>query len=436
MIYQFEIFRNLTFSEKNTFRLHVIYSLIEGIILGVLALNEFIFVRSMKGSENLLSILFSFSTIVLLFSIFFNEFLKRYQNKRKLLNIVGIATRLPLLILIFFPGNIQELTSTMSYHYIFLGIFLVYFSAQPIILPIINLFLKQNYNHDNFGKLYSYSTMLNKIVMLVTTFLVGLLLDADNFAFRYIYPIIGGLGILSVYLLSLIRISEQKTLVRKPLFQSAQDSLSEFVSILKQNKEFRDFEIGFMFYGFAFMTTAVMITLFYDRVLNLNYSSFAFYKNFYNIVAILFLPVFGRLIGILPPRKFAAMTFTFMFFMVLFTALTEYIPVMNVFLGIKIYYVLIVASLSYGLFAGAMPLLWSIGSAYFCKSEDAATYQAIHLSLTGVRGCFAPFIGILIYKHSSFSVTFLLALLSLLIAIFYMVYSAKNDREMTVSKVK
>ena len=37
--------------EKNTFRIHFAYSIIEGIILGVLALNEFVFLKSLHGSD-------------------------------------------------------------------------------------------------------------------------------------------------------------------------------------------------------------------------------------------------------------------------------------------------------------------------------------------------------------------------------------------------
>ena len=428
MIYQFEIFRNLTFSEKKTFKLHLAYSFIEGIILGVLALNEYIFVKSMKGSEELLSILFSFTVVVLLFSVFANEFLKRYSDKQKLLKTVAFITRLPLFLLLLFPKDLATITSNNIYHYYFLGIFFVFFLAQPIVLPIINLFLKNNYKHQNFGKLYSYSNMINKTALLIATFSFGRLLDYDNYAFKYIYPIIGILGIVSIFLLSKIRVGNVIISVRKSLIDSIRTSLKEFVLIMKRNKAYRDFEIGFMFYGFAFMSSAVMIPLFYNKVLELNYSSTAFYKNFYNVLAILALPLFGKLISKIDPRKFSIMTFFLLFLTILFTALTEYFPQSNEFLNIDFFYVLVLANVFYGLFAAAMPLLWSIGSAYFCKTEEADTYQAIHLSLTGLRGLIAPLAGVLIYKFSNFTFTFSTGMLSLIIGITLMFYSMKKYR--------
>jgi len=434
MIYQFEILRNLTFVEKKTFRLHFIHSIFEGVILGLLALNEYIFVRSLQGSEFLLSILFSTTVFVLIFSVFSHEYLKRYRNKKKLLIYTAFVTRVPLLFLLFFPADVKIIAGNQFYHYVFLGIFFMFYSFQPVVLPLINLFLKSNYSNSNFGKLYGLSTMGNKIVMLIITFLFGLLLDFDLAAFRYIYPFMGVLGVFSIYILSKIRIDNSiieydKKNIRKVIT----DSLSNSYQILKNNRPFLKFQISFMFYGFAFMITNVLVTIFYDQVMHLNYSSTAFYKNFYNTVAIITLPFFGNLIGKMRIDKFANMTFLYMFIYILFTAVSEYITDGLVVFEIRIVFMLIVAGLSYGLFASTMSLLWSIGSAYFCKPEDAATYQAIHLSLTGLRGCLAPFIGVLIYTKFGFTNAFAISLTFLLAGMIFTALPKYETRKLGIT---
>jgi len=425
MIYQFEIFRYLTFEERKTFKYHLAYSILDGITLGVLALNEFVFIKSMRGSEYLLSTLFSFSVIVLIFSVFFNEFLKRIKNKQKVFIYTGLITRTPLLLLFFFPElSAYTAPNGYIYHIVFLVIFFIFHSAQPVVLPLINLFLKSNYEHHNFGKLFSYSTMINKIVLLLATFFFGLLLDYDNFSFRYVYPFLGILGIFSMYLLSRIKfVTMEEDFPAIGFFRSLKMSYNELTSILKQNKAFRDFQTGFMFYGFAFMSSMVLITLFYEKVLHLNYSSVAFYKNFYNIIAIVLLPVFGKLLGRIPLKKFSILTFAFMFMTILLTMLTQHFPFYLEILGIKLFLFLLVANIFYGFFAAAMPLLWGIGSAYFCKSEEVATYQSIHLTMTGLRGSIVPFLGVLIYQNTGFTFTFFIGLISLIIAILVMSYS-------------
>ena len=66
-------YKQLNYTERRTFKLHLLYSIIEGYILGILALNEFVFIRSMKGSDYQLSILFQLTSVLLIFAIVFHE---------------------------------------------------------------------------------------------------------------------------------------------------------------------------------------------------------------------------------------------------------------------------------------------------------------------------------------------------------------------------
>ncbi len=133
---------NYTESERQTFRLHLVYSIIEGIILGVLALNEFVFIKSLHGSNYQLGLLFQFSMVVFIFLVFINEFIKRAQNKKKLLRWTGILTRGPLFLLILFPNDAAELTGSSIYHYIFLLLFFIYYFGNTTIYPLNQSFFK------------------------------------------------------------------------------------------------------------------------------------------------------------------------------------------------------------------------------------------------------------------------------------------------------
>ena len=400
------------------------YSVIEGVILGVLALNEFVFIKSLKGSDYQLGFLFQFSMVVFIFLVFINEFIKRAGNKNRLLIWVGILTRAPLALVLFFPSNQDGIIATPVYHYIFLGIFFIYYFGNTIIYPMINLFLKNSYDHSNFGKLYGYASSANKIVMLVATFFYGMFLDIDNFAFRYVFPVIAVLGISSTWLLSLIHYKNPELKIKKQSFiRSVKNSILTMTGILKNNKPYTHFELGFMFYGFSFMITVTVITIFFDRALHLNYSSVAFYKNSYNILAILLLPYTGKLLGKMDPRKFAAITFASLMLYILFIMLTEYFPMHIEIAGVEVYLMLVIAFLFYGIFAATMALLWFIGSAYFCKPEDAGDYQSVHLSLTASRATFAPLLGVFFYGIMGFAGTFVIAIISLLVGIGVMYWS-------------
>lgn len=418
---------HFTSKEKATFRYHMIYSILEGIIFGILALNEFVFIKSLKGSNIQLGILFQLTVVVFIFLIFFNVFIRRTENKQRLLRKTAIITRLPLFLIFFFPKDQMSYITNPYLHYFFLLLFLLFYFESPITYPVANLLLKKNYQPDNFGTFYGFSTTINKLIALIVTFAYGVLLDFDNYAFTYILPMTAILGVISIFTLSKIEYSNKiKPAKNNSFLNSVGESIQNMIHVIKNNSAFRHFEIGFMFYGFAYMITVAVITIFFQEVLSLNYTSVAFYKNTFNIIAIAFIPFLGKIIGNIDPRKFAAFSFLSMICAIFFIALTEYFPINFSFFQIKIYYILLIYVIFYGVFIGSMALVWRIGSAYFCKSDETDLYQSIHLSATGIRGLIAPLLGIVIYEIIGFTYTFAIAILSLILAISILYWSLKN----------
>ena len=296
---------------------------------------------------------------------------------------------------------------------------------------MINLFLKQSYSHANFGKLYSYATSISKIAALVSTFFAGYFLDLNHFNFKYLYIILAVGGIASTFILTRIDFKDKIPIIKTSILQSVRSSLKQMKNILKFNKPFLHFELGFMLYGLAYMATSGVISLFLNDSLGLNYSSLAFYKNGYNTINILLLPLFGRLIGKIDPRKFAIITFSalglFFFFFFMATIFDDYFEIWK----IKVYYSLVLSYLFYGVFAATMGLLWFIGSAYFSKKEQVADYQSVHLSLTGFRGMFAPLIGIYLYLLIGYQGVFLIGVGLIVFSVIMMLWSLRKHKQIT-----
>jgi len=424
-----KIFKNISTKEKRSFKLHITFSVIDGMIRGALLLNEYVFIKSLHGSSYQLSFLFQSSLIVLLLSVFFNELISRAKRKGYLLRIAGFITHLPLILLLFFPHNSEIYLVNPIFHYVFLFVFFNYYLSYPIVLPTINLFLKNAYSQENFGRLYSISTTVRQIMMMLTIFFFGLLLDTDNFAFTYIFPVLGILGILSIILFSIIEyIPKTAVVITESLIMSVVSSFKKMVHILKTNKPFLDFQIAYLFYGFAFNSTRSVINIFYNDALSLNYSSVAFYQNAYNIIAILLIPYFGRLIGKIDPRRFTIVSFASMAGYILFIALSAYFPLAFQISTVKIYVTLLIATIFFGLFNATILLSWNIGSSYFCSNEEAGDYQSVHLFLTGFRGIYSPILGVLFYELLGFTWTFGIGIFVLLIAVWIMQWSYKNRR--------
>lgn len=417
-------------NEQRTLKIHLAYSLIEGIILGVLTLNEFVFLKSLNGSNYLMGMLFQSSMVVFLFLLFFNEFINRSNNRPRLLRLTALFTRGPLILLFFLPADAAQLQSGHLYHAIFLGVFFLYYLGNPVIYPSINQLLKTSYPHQRFGHYYSLAQSYSKGVMMLVTLLYGIWLDVSPLAFRWVFLCMAFLGIGSVWMLSTIRTDEQITRQRgeKNFWQGVKTSASRMATILITNHPFRHFQVGMMFYGFSFMISVTTINIFFREGLNLNYTSVAFYKNFYNIEAILLLPFFGRLIGKIDPRIFGMITFASLLGYVVFLWITEYYPWKATIGSVQIYYFLTAAFLVYGFFAATMALLWNIGSAYFCAPSESGEYQGVHLFLTAVRALFAPLFGVWIYEQWGFKTTFALTALSLVVAIAILFTSYRHKK--------
>ena len=424
MIMQF--LQHLNTTERKAFKLHLFYSSIDGIARGALILNEFIFIKSLKGSNVQLAFLFQFSMVVFLFAMLANEIMRRYANRKKLLRTVGIITRLPLVIFSVFPAINADEGLSPNYHLLFLGVFLLFYTSQIAVVPSINQYLKGNYRHENFGKLFSYSTTVNKVLMMVSTFTAGILLDFDPNSYRIFYPMVGILGVVSIFQLTRIEYKHKVEAATQPVTRALGDSFKRIFYILKNNTPFRHLELGFILYGFAWMSTHAVITIFYKEALDLNYSSVSFYNNAYNLVAIAVLPLFGKLIGKTDPRRFGIITFGALMLFIAFTGLTEYFTGFNTIWGLKLYHMLLIAVIFNGLFMGSMPILWGIGSSYFCEPHEAADYQSVHLFLTGFRALFAPIIGIKLYEWFGFSITYAVGIGFLTLAIMLMIYSEKK----------
>src|SRR6056297_28851 len=421
---QLRVLKNLNDKELRTFYLHITFSVIDGMIRGALLLNEYVFIKSVNGSSYQLSILFQSSVIVLLLSVFFNELIYRSKRKRKLLRRAGFLTHLPLLFLLFFPQNPEVYTINSIYHYIFLFIFFTYYLSYPIVLPTINLFLKNAYTKENFGRLYGVSASVRQVLLMITVFILGLLLDADDFSFTWFFPVLGVLGFLSIVLFSRIEyIPKTVADYSEGILQAVVGSFKKMVHILKTNKAYLDYQIAYLFYGFSFMSTRSVINIFYDKELALNYSSVAFYQNAYNILAIIMLPFFGKLIGNIDPRRFTVLPFISLAGYILFIGLSAFVPAHFELWNLEIYIMLLIATLFYSFFTATMPISWNIGSSYFGSNEEAGNYQSIHLFATGLRSIFSPLLGVALYEWFGFSWTFAIAIFSLLVGIYILRWS-------------
>ena len=414
--------------EQKAFRIHLIFSILEGIVVGVTMMNEFVFLRSLEGTEFLTGVLFFATMGVFMSLILLNELIRRSQDKKKLIRKIALISRLPLLLFFFFPSQITQ--NNDSYlHFAFIMIFFFYFLGTTMTLPTINLLLRDNYQKSNFGKLYGYSATAQKIMVLMATFVFGHMLYQNYFIFRYVYPSIGLLSVIALFSLSAIPYTKQDPIPKAKISTSLRNSIKRMFNILKNDKPFLHFEMAFFAYGIAFMITSTVITFFLESFLGLSYASISTYKSGAGIITVLALPLLGILSDKIDPRKFGIIMFGAMLLYVTFIMLTEYIDFNTSFGNMELYYTLIIAFISFGIFTAAGTLSWNIGSSFFSKNpNDSADYQSVHISLTGIRALIAP-IGVIIYKLMGYKYTFAISILFVILAIIILTYSISKSKK-------
>lgn len=419
-------YSSLNKREKTTFNIYVLYAIIEGVVTGITLLNEYVFLRSLKASENLIGILFLLSVVVYFILFISNEITRRIKNKKKLLKYTGILSRLPLLGFILFPTVVNNDNSALL-HLLFLLIMFLYYLGTAITLPTINQLLKHNFRNNNFGKLYGYASTANKIATMFATMLFGLLLDVDYFSFRYVYPIMGIFGICSFYMLSLIPFNSRNVYVKENFFKSISTSLRRMIKILNENKAFRDFEIAYFSYGTGYMFSTTVVTFFLESYLNLSYSMISGYKTLAGIITFLTIPLFGIIMDKIDQRRFSFYMFLFMLLYLVFVLLTLFIPIGCSFGNDHLYYIFLVfAFVMYGFFSASGTLSWNVGTAYFSKdASKVADFHAVHITLTGLRGLLAP-LGVVIYKQWGYGFTFGISLFFVFVALIIIEVSLKK----------
>ncbi|HBS85078.1 MAG: hypothetical protein A2W91_01190 [Bacteroidetes bacterium GWF2_38_335] len=414
----------LSITEKKVFKLHLFFSTAEGITRGVIALNAFVLLKSLNGTEDQVGYLFTITWGIMVLTVLFNILMKNSKNIKRMLNIMSLITRAPMLLFAFFP--LIDNQGKDLFPHLFLLIFLLYFISQPFFMPVINLALKTNYSKENFGRLFSYSNMVRNGSTLLATLVFGIMLDFNNNAYTIIYPVTGLLGFISIYTLTLIDFKTYDPEVKGTIYQKLIFHLKKMWQILSKNKPYRDFEIGFVFYGIAFMITDSVIKIFMGEYLKLNYTTLSVYENLRWIFAIGLTPIFARVVDKMDPRKLGIISFLSLAVYILFIGLTQYFDQTFRLFGLEMHITIVISLLFFGVFTATNGILWSIGSAYFCKDKDAADYQSIHMSLTGIRALIFPIIGIEILKNFNYSINFISGIIFLTISCLILYYSMKK----------
>jgi hypothetical protein len=389
--------------ERKTFILHLISQLFNGLALGVVILQDIILKKTLGGSDFQVMLLSLIVSSAFLFSIYGSEIVNRSYNRAKTILIIGFFSKIFFIILPLFSNPI---------YYIFcIGFHAV---VDSLLLSIWNIVFKHNYTEPNRSRLFSYASTLQIFVLLLVSTVFGNYLDVNSEIYKYTFPVAGICGMLTYYnLAKMISLSIDDYKGRADNIKSyfTIDDYKEIVifpardliQIFRTNKPFLRFEIYFFLYGMAFMVLTPVVPVFFVDNLHLSYSPISIAKGLiFHSALIAFTPIMGKYHSKGNPAAFCGFVFVML-------ALYPLTLVSAKFVSIDTVLIVYLSHFFYGFAMSGITIAWALSSIYYAPKNEVSHYQAAHITLTGVRGLFAPALGYAVMKLFAIEYTFLLS---------------------------
>ena len=304
-----------------------------------------------------------------------------------------------------------------------------------------------NYPRQTRGQIIGRITAVATAVLAATTLLGSLWLDRDAGAFVYLYPMAALLGLLGIWEFAQVRVRGEGQMLRRerelrverqPVYAPRPEGMaqtdetnvmnyqpgadrgrdgalagapgvrgaarrrapagavrrffSESRAILRDDKAFRSYQWWQFFNGASFMVMNPPLVFMVSREMTDSRTQYTLATVVLQIVPMLTSIVFTQVWAPLFDRVHVSVFRVSQGFvsvlahgLILAGALTDQLWLVGV------------AQFAIGVSNAAGNLAWNLGQYDFAPPEKTAAYMGVHVMLTGVRGCMAPFAGVALY---------------------------------------
>jgi len=411
---------NISPLERKTFILHILSQFFNGITLGIISLQDILLKKTLGGTDHdvmILSLLISSSFIV---SMYGSEIVNRSENKTKIILLIAAVGKIFLLVIPYITNPFFYIICIGANAYM-----------DSLLLPVWNIVFKHNYSDINRSRLYSYASIVQTVFIIIITSAFGYYLDIYQDIYRYAFPVAALTGFLAYYELAMmIRLSDSTgsikyerrryhfklKLVKDIIFIPVRNTLR----IFRDNPRFFRFEIYFFIYGIAFIMLTPVIPVFLVDVLKLNYFPISLAKGLiFHSAFIIFTPIMGIYYKNKIPTSYCGYMFYALAFFPAILLLSGYF---NEHIETIVY----LAYFTFGFAMSGVTIAWTLSSIYYSPPNQVSNYQAVHITLTGIRGIFSPVLGYIIMIYLDTSSVFITSALLFIIAGALMLLEHRN----------
>ena len=360
--------RDAPFYARYTLHHHLIAGILEGLCVGIIGLNTYVAKRSLLATDNQISALTSWPMVVFVLASVWSHYMNDRNNSRFIL-LAGALGRLSLVVFFFIESSLPLLAMIVLYNLM-----------HSVFMPAQSRIFQANYSNETRGRMFSSVQARTMLMTALVAFGAGRLLDINPNSYKWLFPLAGIFGFWAYYRYTLIGIRGGGA-PQEPAKKAF--PFANFFSILKKDKLFFWYETFFFIYGLGFMVTLPLIYFLFDEELNMNYRDFSSsYMVVPQLIMLVMLPFFGRMLDRLNPIRTCAIAFAFLAFWPFVLGLTTEI------------WQAYAAFVFYGIGMAAVQVTWTLGALHFAPAREAQKYHSIHVTLVGLRACFAPWLAV------------------------------------------
>jgi MFS family permease len=247
-----------------------------------------------------------------------------------------------------------------------------------------------NYERSTRAQATGRLQMIASLVTVVISSAVGPLLDAHPGSFTWVY--LGGVavGLVGVFFFSRVKVvGELRQRVIERQAHRGQAGSVGFLAIIREDGNFRRYQVSMFTAGFANMLIEAPLVYLITREMAASYTvSIMLTMVIPFAVSLIALPIWAQYLDRVHVAQFRARQAILWIVAQLFT-------LVGALLGSVAW--LAVGRFVMGIARGGGSLAWQLGHNDFAKPDQLSAYMGIHVTLTGLRGAIAPFLGMFLY---------------------------------------
>lgn len=239
------------------------------------------------------------------------------------------------------------------------------------------------------GKFQTVSVTITSLIAIG----LGAAMQYNENAYRIFIPIGGFIALLGVSSYARIRLRTERIILKNEQEQTDDNNKTSILSgfrVLKEDKAYRRYQICQLLLGFGNIMSWTPFVIMAKQQFDIGYFWGIMLTQVIPLMMMPFaIPLWAKLLDSVHIVKFRAIhSWVFVFSMT-----CALIAGQTNIMGF-----LFAASIFRGIAFGGGALAWNLGHLQFVKADKSQDYMSIHVTLTGLRGLTAPFVGVAIYN--------------------------------------